>query len=165
MGFIQKNEYNDYFKYDKESGIVTRIKTNGKRGKVGDVLGRLRKDGYLQIKINGKYLLLHRVIWHMVYSEEPEFVDHINHNRSDNRIENLRSITKAENLKNRTKQLNNSSGVNGVQWHKQHNKWYSSIGVDGKNVFLGLFIEFSEAVNARKNAEVLYGFHKNHGKG
>jgi len=149
--------------YDKDTGIFIRLKKFGKY-KVGDVVGRLRNDGYLSIKVKGKHYLAHRLAWMYEHKSEPEFIDHINHNRADNRLINLRNTDRIGNQKNRTKQMNNTSGVNGVLWHKQHRKWYANIGVDGKNIFLGLFVEFHEAVNARKNAEVLYGFHINHGK-
>lgn len=149
-------------KYDSNTGIFTRLK-NTSNCKKGDTAGCERKDGYIVINIKGKLYRGHILAWIYVYGEVPMLhIDHINHNRSDNRIENLRLVTRSDNQKNRSLSKNNKSGVNGVGFYK--NRWHARIKVDKKQIHLGTFTEFHEAVNARKNAEVLYGFHKNHGK-
>jgi hypothetical protein len=94
----------------------------------------------------------------------PDEVDHINHNRTDNRWNNLRAVTSKSNSRNQSKSIKNKSGVTGVHWDNLRNRWIAQIHIDYKTVHLGTFVEFHEAVNARKNAEVLYGFHENHGK-
>jgi hypothetical protein len=58
----------------------------------------------------------------------------------------------------------NSTGKAGVYWHKSQKKWVASIGVNGKNLHLGTFSNFESASKARSNAEIKYGFHRNHGK-
>ncbi len=63
-----------------------------------------------------------------------------------------------------SKSKKNTSGVTGVTWDKSNNRWIAQIVIDGRHKKLGRFTDFSKAVDARKNAEVLYGFHKNHGK-
>lgn len=161
----------DYLKniidYNRKTGsFIWKVKI-GNRIKSGDVAGSFNKaSGYIHIQINGKKYQAHRLAWLYEYGYMPkEHIDHKNHNRKDNRITNLRDVKQKENNKNASKRKDNTSGVTGVHWCKQHNRWKSIINVDGKNKFLGRFVDFSDAVNARKNAEVLYGFSKNHGKG
>jgi len=129
----------------------------------GDIAGTLDKGGYVIIKVNKKAYKAHRLAWLYEYREMPSgHIDHVNHDRTDNRIDNLRDVSQAENNKNQRMYHTNTSGVTGVTF--QYGKWKTRINVDGKRICLGSFVEFSEAVNARKNAEVLYGYHENHGK-
>lgn len=153
----------EQFIYNKNTGLFIRRKSSGGK-KQGTIAGTLRKDGYIEIRFNGKKQLAHRLAWLYIYAELPkDGIDHINHDRSDNSIDNLREVGHSINMLNKTKYTNNSSGVCGVNWYKPNNKWNAQIQVDGKKINLGYFLEFSEAVNARKNAEVLYEFHDNHG--
>ena len=151
------------FAYNSNTGIFTRKTSSGGK-KQGTIAGTLRKDGYIEIRFNGKKELAHRLAWLYVNGKYPkQQLDHINHDRSDNSICNLRESDDCLNMKNKTRYRNNSSGVCGVNWYKPSNKWNAQIQIEGKKINLGYFIEFHEAVNARKNAEVLYGFHENHG--
>ena len=129
-----------------------------------EALGSVNKKGYKTGRIFGKTYLSHRVIWAMHHGEWPENIDHINHSRSDNRIENLRNVTHQENSKNQTMQSNNKSGVIGVCWCNTTSKWMSQITADGGNKFLGHFNCITAAAVARKQAEIKYGYHENHGK-
>ena len=160
---IAQKELRKLFDYNEQSGVFTYAKKVN-RCNIGDVVGYKRPDGYLNVMIRRKNYPVHRLAWIYTYGEEPNKIDHINHIRDDNRIENLRSVTTQENKKNSSLYSTNTSGVCGVSWCKQTSRWTSTIYVDDKSVRLGRFTEFSEAVNARKNAEVLYGFHTNHGK-
>ncbi len=152
-------EYVDkYLKYDAETGLFTRKKD-------GKAVGWVANRGYTKIRFDGKSYEAHRIAWLLHYGVKPENqIDHINHIRTDNRILNLRDVTQAENHRNMSKAKNNKHGVTGVVWHKRSKRWQAQISVDGKNTYLGSFVSFSDAVNARKNAEILYGFHTNHGK-
>lgn len=125
---------------------------NGSRGyKVGAVFGTM--------------YLAHRVIWAIFYGHWPkDQIDHINGDRTDNRIENLRDVSLAENRKNMKIPSHNSSGIIGVHWHRAASKWTAQIKVDGCTKHLGLFEGINEAIAARKAAEVKYGFHENHGR-
>lgn len=118
--------------------------------------------GYLQIKILGRLVLLHRLVWKMVTGYEPDEIDHINGRRSDNRFSNLRPASHAENCKNRAVESRNKSGVSGVTW--QSGKWRARMKVDGRDITLGSFAEKDDAIRARKSAEREYGFHPNHGR-
>ena len=114
--------------------------------------------------IFGSHYLAHRVIWAMMHDEWPDTIDHINGVPSDNRIKNLRSVSQSENCRNAKRPSNNKSGVCGVCWHKQKNKWAAQIKAGGKQKNLGYFDDFDDAVAARKKAEIKYGFHHNHGR-
>jgi len=83
-------------------------------------------------------------------------VDHINHDTSDNRKENLRICTSAQNAKNKSTPKNNTSGITGVRWVEKRGKWHSYIRVNYKRINLGYYTDFEDAVAARKQAEDLY---------
>jgi len=107
----------------------------------------------------------HRVAWAIHYGEWPSGqIDHINGERTDNRIENLREVTSQENARNRRRTERNTSGIVGVSWSKRKRKWFARIGVNGEDVFLGHFDCKQDAAYARKAAERKYGFHPNHGR-
>ncbi len=144
------------YKYDPLSGYITGLTSNG----------WFSDKGYVKFKVDGKDEFAHKLAFIAMGVPVPEGmqVDHINHDRADNRWINLRLVTCSENMKNKSKYKNNVSGVPGVRWADYANRWRAVITIDRKQISLGTFVEFSEAVNARKNAEVLYGFHANHGK-
>jgi hypothetical protein len=122
------------------------------------------RDGYKSGGINGRTLLAHRVIWAIVNGEWPKSeIDHIDHFRSNNKIENLREATSSENSRNRSKNSNNTSGVCGVYFYKKTKKWMSYIKIEGKLNYLGYYEDLDEAVSARKAEERKHGFHENHG--
>lgn len=130
-----------------------------------DAFKSINKDGYHFGAIFKKQYRAHRVIWAMVYGEWPvKQIDHINGERSDNRIVNLRAVSLSENLKNQKRREANTSGANGVYKNKKTGRWYAQVKVAGKGIHLGCFVDFLSAVDARKNADVKYGFHRNHGR-
>jgi hypothetical protein len=132
--------------------------------KKGSEAGTLSRKGYIHITINQKQYKAHRLAWLYVYGSFPKNqIDHINQIKSDNWIENLREASNKSNHKNIPLQKNNKSGVHGVGYHKATNKWGACIKVDGKLIHLGLYPEIDLAIKARKEAEVKYQFHKNHG--
>jgi len=153
------DEANKRFNYNSDTGLFTK-KSNGK------AVGYFRDGGkgYGRVMINYQDISLHRLAWLMHYGEMPKIIDHQDGNQSNNAIDNLRNTTTKGNGQNRKVGCNNTSGQMGVVWHKNSDRWWANIKVDGKRINLGFYIEFSEAVNARKNAEVLYGFHENHGE-
>ena len=120
----------------------------------------------LKVMIDSVVYQAHQLAWFYHYGYFPKGqIDHINHNKSDNRICNLREVSEKDNHKNRPKQVNNTSGCTGVSWYKLTNKWIAHIQVNKKHITLGYFNTFTEAVRTRKEAEVKYGFYKNHGRG
>lgn len=143
--------------YSPETGIFTRKVSTSNRVKVGDVAGSQDGHGYLNIRVCSRKYQAHRLAWLYVYGEWPEDqLDHINRNRSDNRIANLREVTNKQNHQNRSKPSNNTSGHPGVSWYKQNSKWVAHIMHNYKLIHLGYFTDVEEAVAARKAAEKLY---------
>ena len=131
----------------------------------GKEAGTKNLYGYSVIGIYGKIFYLHRIAYLFMTGEWPDNeIDHINGDCSDNRWKNLRKVSKAENIKNQKIQKNNTSGVSGVCWNKNFNKWIVRINVDGREIYLGCFENFEDAVKVRKNAEVEHDYHENHGK-
>jgi len=105
--------------------------------------------------------MAHRLAWFYMEGEWP--TGHINHIRDDNRWVNLREVSNQENHKNQSISINNKSGVIGVCWNKKARKWHAQIKVNYKAISLGCFSDIHNAIKARKDAEIKYGFHKNHG--
>ncbi|TES59213.1 HNH endonuclease [Pseudomonas syringae pv. tomato] len=126
--------------------------------------GSLNSWGYVQFHFQGSYYKAHRVVWLICKGYWPEELDHINGNRTDNRIENLREVTRQENLRNQKIRSNNTSGVMGVGWDKCNRRWTARIRYEGKNKCIGYFKTFDEAAAARKAAEIAFGYHPNHGR-
>lgn len=156
--------WNDIFQYN-DGNLYWKISPSS-RIFIGDLAGYLRQDGYVAVEYNSKSYKVHRIIWEMHYGPIPEGyeIDHIWHNRQDNRIQNLRLVLKEENAKNRRVYINNSSGVTGVSWSRRDSRWLAQITIKGKTIHLGYFNELGLAIKARKEAEIKYGFHPNHGK-
>lgn len=130
--------------------------------------GNIDDAGYIRLGVTliGKkrHYRTHRIIWAMHYGKWPEGeIDHINHERVDNRIENLRETSHKNNLRNQKKHSTNKSGTCGVCWDKENSKWLAFITVSGNKIRLGRFRDKSIAIEARKSAEITYKFHENHG--
>ncbi len=151
--------------YNPETGIFKwKFKRQGTQ-KTDFTAGYLRKDGYVRICLNKNRYMAHRLAWLYMNGMWPKGqIDHIDHNRSNNKLCNLREVSHQENHKNKGMNSNNTSGVTGVCWITRINKWASYIMIDGKNKYLGEFKKFEEAVEARKKAEIKFLFHENHGK-
>lgn len=114
-------------------------------------------DGYAlsTLHINDKKftLRMHRVI---LKALKGQCIDHINHNKLDNRKENLRFCSKSENSRNKILRANNISGVSGVRWDKQDNKWEVYVAVKNKKIHLGHYENLDNAIAVRKSAEQKY---------
>ena len=134
----------------------------------GKEAGTVHSNGYSVIRFEKrrKYwrVRAHRVVWLLHHGEWPNGeVDHINKDRLDNRIENLRVVSHAENAKNAKRRSDNTSGHTGVIWNRKLSKWQAQIHSGGKNHFLGAFTDINDAIAARKAAEPRFGFHAHHG--
>lgn len=121
--------------------------------------------GYLCGLINNVAYQAHRVAWKVTTGNDPEFIDHINGNKADNRIANLRDVSHTANMRNVRQRKDCSSGHPGVTFFKPTGKWQARIGVKRANgdgrISLGHFDTLEEAVAARKAAEKDHGYRGN----
>lgn len=119
------------------------------------------KDGYLvscyHFDGQQRFVRFHRIVMHTLPGQ---FVDHINKNRADNRKQNLRCCNRAENARNRGVYASNTSGVTGVFYDKERDKWVASITYNNKRLLLGRFTLKKDAVEARlaKESELFKEF-------
>jgi len=141
------------FSYDQETGALTRKKDGRKTWPTNG-------QGYYNISVDGKRMLLHRLAWFYVHGAWPNQIDHINGDKTDNRITNLRSVSHTDNMRNRPRYKSNTSGVTGVHWREDRKCWRAMLG----HKRLGHFKTKVEATLARKHAEEELGYHKNHGR-
>lgn len=161
---ITQEQVRHIFKYDADTGHLFYSRP-GFRVRVGMRAGWLDNGGYRRIKINKRSYLEHVVVWVYVNGEyHSGEIDHINHVRDDNRIENLRVVTKTQNGRNQKISKRSTSGFCGVYWCKRRKLWLSQIRVDGKLKSLGYFENKENAISARVEANKKYGFHEFHGK-
>lgn len=113
----------------------------------------ITKLGYVHGSIKyGTGIFLHRLLFD---TDEP-CIDHINNNPRDNRKSNLRGCNTSENLRNFKISSNNTSGIKGVSFNKKANKWQAYIGVNMKNIHLGIYSNKLDAIKAREDAEIKY---------
>jgi hypothetical protein len=103
------------------------------------------------MKINQKAHLAHRLVFLYHRGYLPEFIDHIDQNKLNNKIENLREITNSENQHNKGLNRNNSSGYKGVSWKRNHKKWRAGVQVNKKEIHLGYYDTPEEAYKAYCN--------------
>lgn len=157
---ITQSRLKELFDYNHETGELIRTTTPMHLFKKGTIAGRRpnEKRRYLDITIDGKQYVLHRVIWLYVYGEWPEKdIDHINRKRFDNRIENLRLADRYQNMQNLSIQPNNTTGFKGVT--KFGDKWRARISVNKIRFSLGLFDSAERASAAYVCASKLYQSH------
>jgi len=155
-----------FLNYDSTTGKFTWISRYLPGIKLGSeatyVAGSLPDGGYKQLSLFGKIYKAHRLAWLYVYGDLPDKqLDHIDHDRTNNKITNLRLASQHTNMKNKSRYASNTSGYAGVGRHGS--SWKASIGVNGSKVLLGVFKSIEEAIAARKAGEKLLNYHRNHG--
>jgi len=147
--------------YDPLTGIFT-WRVNKIGVKAGRIAGCKKDNGYTAIRIDGTLFFAHRLAWLYMTGQAPDlFIDHIDGNRANNQIANLRIATHKQNSENlRRPSARNSSGYRGVYYQKQTKKWVAQIGHHGKLYNLGSFLTPEDAAQkAEEKRQELYTHH------
>ena len=155
---LDKKTVNEWFRYEDGKLFWKRVPyqcTNMLGEQAGKKPGT---NGYLNVNCkvvsHGKPQPIHRVVWTMFNDTPPKgmHIDHINRDKLDNRIENLRCVTPGQNILNSKLSKNNTSGVTGVRFQPRGGKWTARVMIDRKEKHLGSFETFEEAKAAREKA-------------
>jgi hypothetical protein len=141
-------------RYEYKDGKLFFKRTLHSRQVKGAEVGSLNNMGYLKVCLDRKNYLIHRLVFLMHHGYLPELLDHIDRNKLNNRIENLREANKELNSWNRDRQANNTSGHRGVSWNKNAGKWHAYIKIKGKRIHLGLFNTVDEARQVYEKARL-----------
>ena len=156
MHNLTQDRFKELLDYNPETGVFTRKVSRG-GCKAGEIAGSVTGRYYRCISIDNKQYRASRVAFLFMEGYFPEYdMDHINRIRDDNRWKNLRHVSRQCNARNSGIQSNNTSGITGVCWNKQYNKWRAGIKISGKLKSLGCFKDFKDAVKARWKAELKY---------
>jgi len=165
---VTAGEMAEKFIYDPRSGKIYRRLGDVDWSTPGKEAFCRSYGGYFEGNYANLSFVAHRVAWAIHFGEWPNGqIDHINGDRQDNRICNLRVVTNLENCRNlgrRKTKIGPDSGVIGVYWHKQSRKWMARIKKSGKWIYLGTYSDLAEATKVRRQAERANGFHPNHGQ-
>lgn len=157
--YIINNNYVEMIIESKVYGII-RVKIDNddleKCSKLTWHYAKNKDSKYIQTRIKGKMIKLHRYIMNMNNSNL--VVDHINRNPLDNRKSNLRICSYKENSFNKSIRVDNTSGIPGVSFHKTNKKWRAKIKYNNLTIHLGYFEDINEAlINRRVAEEILFG--------
>jgi len=139
---LTQDKLREFLHYDQDSGVFTWKVKRRPCFNVGDEAGGegASKDGYIRIRVNRIKYLAHRLAWLYVLGQFPPYhIDHINGNRKDNRIANLRQATRIENARNRARRKDNTSGFTGVSFDNKTKKWKVQCSAEGKRIVIGYF--------------------------
>ena len=166
---LSLNQVNELFRYEPSSGKLFWKKRTARRIKVGDEAGTFCKStGYRMVFINRKGYLVHRIAILLATGacDPSKEVDHIDHDRVNNRLNNLRIVDRINNMRNTGLGKTNKTGVIGVSLKYTRTgelRYSANIMVNRKSINLGIFDNIEEAAAAREEANMKYGFHPNHG--
>jgi hypothetical protein len=154
------DELRNRISYNPDTGHLTWLKPRSNRVKPGATAGRINDQGYVTVCVASRFYRGHRLAFALHFGLWPGgLIDHINGDRSDNRISNLRECSNAENLHNTGKKSSNKSGFKGAYFDKASRRWCASIKAFGKKIYLGRFDSKEEAAEAYAKASKVH-----HGK-
>ena len=159
--FLWKERPVELFNPPKQSP-ETKCKAWNKRHSGTPALTTNTNKGYLAGRMLGKTFKAHRVAWAIHYGDWPSGeIDHINGDKSDNRISNLRDVNGSKNCRNLSLRKTNSSGrtgVHSVRHRDGREAWAARITTEGKQVSLGWYDSIEGAIAAREAGEAKYGY-------
>lgn len=122
----------ELFSYDAATGVLVWQQPRGSRVWAGKIAGTAHDRGYLRVQLSGSNLYVHRVIWAMTHDEWPEQIDHINGDRRDNRLVNLRAATNAQNCSNITRPRSTNTGHPNIYFDHRYGTYRVNIRVAGR---------------------------------
>lgn len=146
----------EYFEYHNGKLLWKKVAHPNKHNLIGQEAGSIHPTGYRYVTWLNKSHKVHRLIFMLHYGYLPSEVDHINNNRSDNRLENLRPANRSQNQCNRFALSSNTSGYPGVSWHKHSKAWLVRVMKDGKSKIIGYFKDLELAGLVSAEARSLY---------
>ncbi len=168
MPEITQQTLKDYLNYNPCTGVWRWKRRPSHSVHVGDVAGSAKGHRYLRIRFKDKAYSAHRLAFLYMRGAWPkDEVDHIDHDKLNNRWANLREADRLMNTQNTKHRSNNTSGVMGVSKVTIggiYTYYKATIRADGVHIFIGCFKTLEKAAMARKQAERRYGFHPNHGR-
>lgn len=162
------------YEYDITTGRFIRL-TNDRQGKAGELAGRISKRGYRELSVASHRYREHRLVWLWLYGElpskpdgTPAHIEHKDHDRTNNKPDNLRILSNVDNSRNCKLSSNNTTGINGVILKGTFTcgtpKYIAQIKVNYKMIYLGAFSTIQDAELARKHADCIYAFSSTHGE-
>lgn len=152
---VTQDRLQQVLRYNSETGAFTWRSGVNVKLKDGTPAGCKDSRGHLQIGIDGRYYGAHRLAWLYVHGRWPaNDIDHINGCKTDNRMSNLREATRAQNVRNTGLRRGNNSGFKGVS--RLRGKWQAKIGVNYKQIYLGVFDDPEKAAAAYREAAAKY---------
>jgi len=142
-----------------------RLLSRGRRSeKAGTEAGWDCGHGYRKVKFDKQQFYTHQIVFLLAHGYIPQYIDHVDGNGLNNRVENLRPCTKSENCYNSAIPKTNKSGVKNVEWSKQKNKWHCKMTVNKKSIHIGFFDDLElAALVALEAREKFHGKFANHG--
>lgn len=147
--------YNSLLEYDKETGLFKWKQLRSNASKRDWFPGHHTKRGYRMVRIDGKPHMCHRLAWLLSTGQWPNiFIDHIDEDKSNNRLSNLRQADKSLNQLNQSKaNIDSGTGLRGVTWDKQAEKFRAQLMVQGKKILNKLFTSAQDAANEYKRVK------------
>lgn len=155
---LTQNYLKTLIHYNPETGECVRLSKTSFNTKAGEVINGKDDRGYKRLMINRVRYKLHQLIWLYVYGEFPkEDIDHINQDKTDNRLQNLRDVSRSVNCRNIRFRKNSPFGISGISLNDS--KYMVRIVQKGKEKYIGRFDDFFEACCVRKSAEHKCQYH------
>jgi len=156
---VTQEAVRELLEYQEDGFLIWKVSYCNKI-RVGSIAGTTKPGthGYHSIRVLGETYLLHQIIylWHHGYI--PEYIDHEDRIKINNRIDNLRDISNSRNMQNAGISKNNTSGVTGVSWYPHKSKWRAFIKIDYKLVTIGYYTDYVDAVKARYAKELEFNW-------
>jgi hypothetical protein len=163
-GNIYWKERSDHFFKSKKRSAKSNASAWNKVYKNKLAFNFITRSGYLKGTLFGRKFYAHRVVYAYFNNVWPVQIDHIDGNKLNNKLSNLRNVDQSTNSKNLPKSKSNTTGFTGVHFDNRRKKFIAKLMVNKRSIHIGEFTSLDEAISARKNANINYSFHENHGR-